>query len=87
MVRLPRAGRGHEIAGREIADPLADRDDFARHRVADRPALRVQIRDGTGGRRRRRSATGVCRARDRRRSAICDSRRAALRGSRRLARK
>jgi hypothetical protein len=55
MTCLPRPGRGHKVACREIAHAFADFDHFAGDRVSDRPALRVQIGSGSGRRRRHRS--------------------------------
>jgi hypothetical protein len=48
VIRLPRAGRSHQIPWTEISDPVAHGDDLARDRVADGPPLGVAIR----GRRR-----------------------------------
>ena len=49
VIRLPRAGRSHQIPWTEISDPVADADDLARDRVADGPPLRISIRRSRRG--------------------------------------
>ena len=44
MVRLTGASGGHLIANRKVVNPFTDFDDFARGRIANAPALRVQVR-------------------------------------------
>ena len=44
MVRLAGASGGHLVADCKVVNPFTNFDDFARGRIANAPALRVQVR-------------------------------------------